>query len=505
MGHLSLIRDAILALPPHCAPDIATSNVAKEFEGGIFYLDLMPFERVNLIVTSANAAAQLSRHAELMKPRDVVAVIRTLCGGDNLVTMPKTMWKPWRTTFNRAFSDSSIRKLVPMVAGEVEKFCCHLSEQAKTGRREKLEDLIGRLTIGIIVSMCLGPEFCSPVNKDRVSTMLKSQLDWTSFSDAGHPLRQLNPVRPFILWFNKQRMHNLIGPEIDKQYTEIQRGIHSSETFKPIVALALEEYAESVRKEGKSIPQKLDSAFKATLIAQAVILLIAGQDPTTTPLVFCLHLLYTHKAALARLRSELDEVFGIDASPSHITALLQHDPQRLNSSPFILAIIKETLRLYPPLSIVRDGQPGLTLTDDAGTVFPTEGCKIWVLHSGMQRNPKYFLNPDDFLPERWLAQPGDPLYPLKEAWRPFEFGPRTCIGQPLAVLEMKIVLLMLARNFEIEAAYGEGQPREMRPGEDMSRCDGLRSEKAPYPTFGQGLATRPNDGYPFVVGTVDRH
>jgi cytochrome P450 len=153
MGHLTLIRDAILVLPTNCAPDIATSNVAKKFKDGLFYLDLMPFERVNLIVTSANAAAQMQRHPELMKPKDVKKVINTLAGGHNLVSMPEYLWKPWRTTFNRAFSDGSMRKLAPMVAREVENICYRLSEQARSGTRERLEDLIGKLTIGIIVSM----------------------------------------------------------------------------------------------------------------------------------------------------------------------------------------------------------------------------------------------------------------------------------------------------------------------------------------------------------------
>ena len=297
-------------------------------------------------------------------------------------------------------------------------------------------------------------------------------------------------------------MHNLIGPEIDRQYGEIRKGTHSPKS-KSIVSLALKEYAASAKREGKAVPQKLDGAFRATLVAQAVILLVAGQDPTSTPLIFCLHLLYTHKAALTKLRSELNEVFGTDTSPSHISALIKQDPQRLNSLPYTLAIIKETLRLYPPLSIVRDGQPGLTLTDDAGAVFPTKDCKIWVLHSGIQRNPKYFVHADDFIPERWVAEPGDALYPPKRAWRPFEFGPRTCIGQPLALLEMKILLLMLARSFEIEAAYGEGEAGGMGESENEGCGDGLRREKAPYPTFGQGLATRTNDGYPFRVRTVN--
>lgn len=155
MGHLSLIRDAMLTMPPNCAPDIATSNVAKEFENGVFYLDLMPFERVNLIVTSVTAATQLQKHPELMKPKDVIAVLNTLCGGHNLLSMPESMWKPWRIVFNHAFSDRSMRKLTPMIVKEVEEFCSHLSVQARNGSKGKLEDSIGKLTIGIILSMTL--------------------------------------------------------------------------------------------------------------------------------------------------------------------------------------------------------------------------------------------------------------------------------------------------------------------------------------------------------------
>lgn len=331
--------------------------------------------------------------------------------------------------------------------------------------------------------------------------MLKRQLDWTTFADAGNPLRSMNPLRLVGLWYNERQMHNFIGPEIDRQYAEIIEGTHIPSS-KSIVSYALEEYAATARREGKAVPEKLDSAFRATLVAQTVILLIAGQDPTSTPLIFCMHLLYKHKEALARLRKEHDDVFGTDASPLNISQIIEQDPSLLNSLPFTLAVFKETLRLYPPLSIVRAGQPGLTITDDDGNVFSTEGCKVWVLHSGIQRNPKYFVDPDDFRPERWLAEPGDALYPVKGAWRPFEFGPRTCIGQPLAILEMKIVLLMVARNFEIEAVYSED--RESVSGKDSYR-DGWRREKknAAYPTFGQGLATRLSEGYPCLVRAVN--
>ena len=51
--------------------------------------------------------------------------------------------------------------------------------------------------------------------------------------------------------------------------------------------------------------------------------------------------------------------------------------------------------------------------------------------------------------------PGHPLYPVKGAWRPFEFGPRNCIGQELALLEVRIVLALTVRRFEVRNAYEE--------------------------------------------------
>lgn len=51
--------------------------------------------------------------------------------------------------------------------------------------------------------------------------------------------------------------------------------------------------------------------------------------------------------------------------------------------------------------------------------------------------------------------PGDPLYPVKGAWRPFEFGPRNCVGQELAMLEIRVVLALTVREFDFSDAYAE--------------------------------------------------
>lgn len=65
----------------------------------------------------------------------------------------------------------------------------------------------------------------------------------------------------------------------------------------------------------------------------------------------------------------------------------------------------------------------------------------------MHFDPKYFAEPKEFNPDRFLG--ADAAFP-RHAYRPFEKGPRSCIGQPLAMDEMKIMLLLVARWFDFE-------------------------------------------------------
>lgn len=70
----------------------------------------------------------------------------------------------------------------------------------------------------------------------------------------------------------------------------------------------------------------------------------------------------------------------------------------------------------------------------------------------MHRHPKHFPNPHVFIPERFLSNGGssDSSNP---AYLPFSKGPRICIGQELALIEMKIILVMTLRRFDIRAAF----------------------------------------------------
>lgn len=72
----------------------------------------------------------------------------------------------------------------------------------------------------------------------------------------------------------------------------------------------------------------------------------------------------------------------------------------------------------------------------------------------IQRDPRYFAKPLTFLPERWTDEEPDAVID-KRAFMPFSFGAYNCVGQKLAMMELRSVTANLIRSFEMSYADGE--------------------------------------------------
>ncbi|KAF1993798.1 cytochrome P450 [Amniculicola lignicola CBS 123094] len=147
---------------------------------------------------------------------------------------------------------------------------------------------------------------------------------------------------------------------------------------------------------------------------------------------------------------------------------------------------------------MRAGSPDFNIVDN-DRQYPTAGCYVWAIALLIHRNAAYFKDPHAFIPERWLVGPEDSLYPkdllhsAKTAWRPFEFGPRNCLGQTLAMLEIKTVLALTVREFDIRPAYDAWDKKHR-----ICRLRTAFGERA-YQVEGGGGGAHPSDRYPCTV------
>ncbi|MCJ1381942.1 hypothetical protein MMC17_005054 [Xylographa soralifera] len=458
-GHLFVLANVMAKLPKDAHQHYLPDQLRRTYPdmGPIFYLDAWPFISLTLVVASPSTLAQITTEHTLLKFPAIRAFLYPLTNGRDLVSMDGQEWKTWRSIFNPGFSAKHLMTVVPDIVKETKVFCDVLQEHANQQDVFPMKALTDNLAMDVIGKVVLDSNLNTQLSSNPMVNALRRQMLWMAFGSEGNPFTQYNPLRPLVHAYNTWQMDKYISPEIDARFA-MQQGFAMQDTQarskdtvpgKSVIDLALTAYLK--QNPDAASTQGIDNDFKKLAISQVKLFLFSGHDTTSSSLCYILYLLSAHQDSLSRLRTEHDEVFGSD--PSQAAGRINKDPYLLNKLPYTAAVIKESLRLFPAASTTRSGEPGFSITDSKGRQYPTEGCLVWLISHAIQRDPAYWPQPDEYIPDRWLAAPDDALYPVKGAWRPFEHGPRACIGLELSMIEMKIVLALVARSFSVEAAY----------------------------------------------------
>jgi cytochrome P450 len=166
----------------------------------------------------------------------------------------------------------------------------------------------------------------------------------------------------------------------------------------------------------------------------------AGHETTSGTLTWTWYLLSQYPEVEAKLHAELQTVLG-GRLPTF---------EDLPHLPYTEMIIKESMRLYPPAwGVTRESIE--TVTIGGYTLKP--GNLTLVNIYGMHRDPRYFDNPDTFIPERFTAENEKAIN--KYAYLPFGAGPRVCIGNAFAMMEARLLLATIAQQFTLRLAPGQ--------------------------------------------------
>ena len=308
------------------------------------------------------------------------------------------------------------------------------------------------------------PDICSP-------NLLQSYL--TSVTD----IRMIILAQSRSFWFLLPRW---VYQTFSTMYKEEEKTMgpirafaeRACERAQPGSPLALLQNRPSHSEKGTNCLSK-------NMIDEAITLLFAGQDTSAATLSWTLHLLSIYPQVQERLaeevRSVLHEFDGRDWTESSREKTCQSTPftkKMISKMPFLDAVIKESMRLYPVAPfVVRKLQHDVKIVEgDRSSRLPsgTFAC-IWIY--GLHRNPQLWSRPNDFVPDRWIdpsLRALDAGQEMMGAYMPFAAGPRSCLGQPLANVILRIVLARIIHQYQFtDRRLSDGQCDASKLRKDM--------------------------------------
>ncbi|OTF77771.1 hypothetical protein BLA29_005845, partial [Euroglyphus maynei] len=154
-----------------------------------------------------------------------------------------------------------------------------------------------------------------------------------------------------------------------------------------------------------------------------------------------------------------EEIEGIrqqfDSTNDQESLTINWTTNQLRQMKYLEACIKESLRLFPSVPFISRYTHQDTEIEP-NRIIP-RGTSVVILLYKIQRDPKYFQQPERFIPDRFMEGSNDYSGRMNPfAFVPFSAGPRNCIGQKFALQEEKIMLATLLTRYRIESVENLG-------------------------------------------------
>ncbi|XP_032527765.2 cytochrome P450 6B2-like [Danaus plexippus] len=356
-------------------------------------------------------------------------------------------WRVIRQNLSPLFSSIKLKSMFYIIENCAKTMEATIREEMNESRTFEVKSLLTRYTIDCVGSCVFGVNTGTlGKNYDKNPfTLIAGQLfDVTSYGGFKLVTRAMWPsifyglgLKMFSDNVNNFFSNLLIGVFESRDHKESGRHdfVDLLLNWKQKDFLCGDSITNMKTGEKKTIQLNIDEGL---IIGQCALLFAAGYETTATTTSLLLYELAKNKDVQARVIDEVDEYYKRHHGKIEFEAI--------NEMPYLQACIDETLRFYPVLGLLtREAVEGYTLP--TGLHLP-KGTRIHIPVYHIHHNPKYFSEPERWLPERFYGEGKHFITPF--TYMPFGEGPRVCLGKRFSKMPMYAGLLTIFKNYELE-------------------------------------------------------
>lgn len=364
--------------------------------------------------------------------------------GDGLANSEPNKWRQRRKILLPAFYSTVLNQFIPIFNANAHKLCEKLLD---TPKQLDLTETTIKVTMDIVCQTALG------MSDDNDS----NYLEYANSLQKVTGLLVHQMFTPY-LWINQVFSLTQLGREMVKHSSIMRNFVHSvvSERKKYILS-EMQKVENNLDANCNDVDMRvpksqlllLDCLLKAHFDGMLSLedvkdeintFTFAGHDTVGISTAFTLFVLAHHRDVQEKVQQELDEVLGDVDGP------LDLNSDTLSRLKYLEAVIKEVNRLFPPgPTYARQ----LTADVQLGPHRVPEGTDVWFNVKALHMDSNLYPEPEKFKPERFLGESSNRLHPY--GYATFSLGPRNCVGQKYAIIELKTILAHVLKRFTVSS------------------------------------------------------